>query len=105
MFSAARGALLAPVEDRRSGFLKSGRIKQPALDQPAVRDGGVVVEVRESYDGNAYRAVYTVRYAESVFVLHAFQKKSKTGMATPRADMDLVRRRLNDLVEEMEKRK
>jgi len=66
--------------------------------------GGAVVEVKESREGNAYRAVYTVKYAEAVFVLHAFQKKSKKGMATPKMDMDLIRRRLKDLIEEMEKR-
>ena len=67
--------------------------------------GGAVVEVKERHDGNAYRAVYTVRYADAVFVLHAFQKKSKKGVATPKADMDLIRRRLNDLIAEKEKRK
>jgi phage-related protein len=41
--------------------------------------GATVIEVRETYDGNAYRAVYTVRYADAVYVLHAFQKKSKEG--------------------------
>src|SRR5689334_22657315 len=41
--------------------------------------GGTVVEVKESHDGNAYRAVYTVRHADAVYVLHAFQKKSKKG--------------------------
>jgi phage-related protein len=64
--------------------------------------GGSVVEVKESREGNAFRAVYTVRFAGAVYVLHAFQKKSKIGMATPRADMELVRKRLNDLIEEME---
>jgi phage-related protein len=67
--------------------------------------GGTVVEVREGGDGNAYRAVYTVRYANAVFVLHAFQKKSKTGAATPKTDIDLIRRRLNGLIAETEKRK
>lgn len=59
--------------------------------------GGTVVEVRESHDGNAYRAVYTVRYADAVYVLHAFQKKSKKGIATPKADIDLIEKRLKDL--------
>jgi phage-related protein len=67
--------------------------------------GGAVIEVKETYDGNSYRAVYTVRYAGAVFVLHAFQKKSKTGAATPKADMEPIRRRLKDLIAEMEKRK
>lgn len=66
--------------------------------------GGTVVEAKENHDGNTYRAVYTVRYAEAVFVLHAFQKKSKKGAATPKEDMDLIRRRLSELIKDMEKR-
>lgn len=53
-----------------------------------------VLEVVEDLRGNAYRAVYTVRFEERVFVLHVFQKKSKTGIATPKPDMDLIRERL-----------
>jgi phage-related protein len=66
--------------------------------------GATVVEVRESHDGMAYRAVYTVRYADAVYVLHAFQKKSKKGIATPRAEIDLVEKRLKDLIREKEGR-
>jgi phage-related protein len=62
--------------------------------------GGTVVEVREGHEGNAYRTVYTVRYQEAVYVLHAFQKKSKKGAATPKAEIDLVERRLKDLIRE-----
>ena len=53
-----------------------------------------VLEVVEDWGGNAFRAVYTVRFAGTVFVLHVFQKKSKRGVATPKADMDLIRERL-----------
>jgi phage-related protein len=42
----------------------------------------------------SYRAVYTVRYADAVYVLHAFQKKSKKGIATPKAEIDLIEKRL-----------
>ena len=42
--------------------------------------GGAVIEIRESHEGNAYRAAYTVRYADMVYVLHAFQKKSKLAL-------------------------
>src|ERR1700692_635586 len=66
--------------------------------------GANVIEVRESYDGNAYRAVYTVRYADAVYVLHAFQKKSKKGIATPKAEVDLIEKRLRDLIKEKEER-
>ena len=67
--------------------------------------GGTVIEVKESYGGNAYRAVYTVRYAEAVYVLHAFQKKSKTGIKTPKPDLKLIEKRLRDLIDEREKRR
>jgi phage-related protein len=52
------------------------------------------LEIVENYDGSTYRAVYTVTFAEVVFALHAFQKKSKKGIATPKHEIDLVRRRL-----------
>jgi phage-related protein len=50
--------------------------------------------VLEDDSGGTYRAVYTVKFAEAVFVLHCFQKKSKRGIATPKADMDIIRARL-----------
>ena len=53
-----------------------------------------VLEVVEDRRGNTYRAVYTVRHAVRVFVLHVFQKKSKSGIATPKPDLDLIRNRL-----------
>jgi phage-related protein len=56
--------------------------------------GASVVEVRISDDGDAYRAVYTVAFAEMVYVLHCFQKKAKTGIATPQRDLDLIAQRL-----------
>jgi phage-related protein len=56
--------------------------------------GGSVLEIVADHDGNTWRAVYTVRYAEAICVLHAFQKKSKRGIATPKKDMDLIRYRL-----------
>lgn len=56
--------------------------------------GAGVLELVESDVGGTYRAVYTVRFQEAVFVLHCFQKKSKRGIATPQEDMDLIRERL-----------
>lgn len=53
-----------------------------------------VLEVVEDWRGDAYRAVYTVRFARRVFVLHVFQKKSKSGIKTPKAELDLIRDRL-----------
>jgi phage-related protein len=56
--------------------------------------GASVLEVMQDHDGDTFRAVYTVRFAGMVFVLHAFQKKSTKGIATPKADIDLIKRRL-----------
>jgi phage-related protein len=67
--------------------------------------GRAVVEVKQSHDGNAYRAVYTVRYADAVYVLHAFQKKSKTGIKTPKPDLNLIAKRVHDLIDEKDKRR
>ena len=53
-----------------------------------------VLEVVESEAGSTYRAVYTVKIAGAVYVLHCFQKKSTSGLATPKPDMDLIRDRL-----------
>ena len=53
-----------------------------------------VLEVVEGEAGSTYRAVYTVKIAGAVYVLHCFQKKSRSGIATPKPDMDLVRERL-----------
>jgi phage-related protein len=53
-----------------------------------------VLEVVEDWQGSTYRAVYTVRFACGVFVLHVFQKKARKGIATPKADLDLIRERL-----------
>ena len=53
-----------------------------------------MLELIEDDAGGTYRAVYTVRYATAVYVLHVFQKKSKRGKATPQRDIDLVEERL-----------
>ena len=50
----------------------------------------------KDHRGDTFRAVYTVRFADAVYVLHAFQKKSKTGRATPRRDMELIQQRLRE---------
>lgn len=51
-------------------------------------------EIRENDPSGTYRAVYTVEFRDCVFVLHVFQKKSKTGIATPKHDIDLIKQRL-----------
>ena len=55
-----------------------------------------VLKVVEDWRGGTYRAVYTVRFADAVYVLHCFQKKSKHGIRTPMREMDLIRARLKD---------
>jgi phage-related protein len=65
--------------------------------------GAGVLEVVADHDGNAYRAVYTVRFAKAIFVLHAFQKKSKKGIATPKSDIDLIKQRLKIAAEHYER--
>lgn len=61
--------------------------------------GTGVFEIVEDDDGDTYRVVYTVRFAKAVYVLHAFQKKSKTGVKTPRDDVDLIAKRLRSAAE------
>jgi phage-related protein len=58
--------------------------------------GRAVLELVDDFDSNTYRAVYTVRFAGVVYVLHAFQKKAKKGIATPLQDIELVKSRLRD---------
>jgi len=62
--------------------------------------GASVVEIRENAAGGTYRAVYTVRFADTVYVLHAFQKKSTKGIATSDRDMHLIEQRLKALIAE-----
>jgi phage-related protein len=67
--------------------------------------GAGVLEVVEDYEGNTYRAVYTVKFSNAVYVLHAFQKKSKRGIKTPHQEIELIKARLKlaqqDYLEEM----
>ncbi|MGH7100972.1 MAG: type II toxin-antitoxin system RelE/ParE family toxin [Gemmataceae bacterium] len=61
-----------------------------------------VLEVVDDFEGGTFRAVYTVRFAKAVYVLHAFQKKSKRGVATPKAELDLIDQRLKRAKEDYE---
>lgn len=62
--------------------------------KPWKGEGPGVLEVVKDYDGDTYRAIYSVRFARAVYVLHAFQKKSPRGIETRQSDVDLVRERL-----------
>src|SRR5258708_40339670 len=80
-----------------------GRKSQAA--KPLAGFGGSgVLEVIEDFQRNTYRAVYTVKFSELVYVLHAFQKKSKKGIATPKLEIDLIKRRLKLAKEDYKER-
>jgi phage-related protein len=68
---------------------------KPAIAKPLKGFGGAgVLEIIENYLGDTYRAVYTVRFLDVIYVLHCFQKKSKHGIKTPQQDIELIRKRL-----------
>lgn len=86
-------------EEVRDTFGYALHLAQAGLKHPDAKPlkgfgGAGVLEVVESFEGDAYRAVYTVRYAEAVFVVHCFQKKSTQGIATPKPDVELIKSRL-----------
>ena len=56
--------------------------------------GASVLEIVSDYQGDTWRVVYTIRFLEAVYVLHAFQKKSKRGIATPKQEIEVIKRRL-----------
>jgi phage-related protein len=68
--------------------------KHPAAKPLRGFRGAGVLEIVEDYHGDTYRAVYTVRLAETIYVLHCFKKKSKSGIKTPKHLIDLIRARL-----------
>jgi phage-related protein len=74
-------------------FAQAGE-KHPAAKPLKGFGGGGVLEIVEDYDRGSYRAVYTVRLSDAVYVLHVFQKKSKRGIETPRSDINLIKERL-----------
>jgi phage-related protein len=84
-----------PVKDELAHALGLAQFgsKHPNA-KPWKGEGPGVFEAVESHDGNTYRAVYTVRFREVVYVLHAFQKKSPSGIRTARTDVELIARRL-----------
>lgn len=96
--SSHKDLMVLPADVRRSfGFALS--LAQAGDQHDAAKvlkgfGGAGVLEVVESNTGGTYRAVYTVKFAEAVFVLHCFQKKSKSGITTPKEEMDMVRARL-----------
>lgn len=93
-------AFPAAVQDERGFALYlAQRGERHASSKPLKGLGSGVLEVVSDHRGDTFRAVYTVRFAERVFVLHAFQKKSKSGVATPKPDIELIRQRLKRAAE------
>ena len=77
--------------------------KHPSA-KPWKGQGPGVFEVVEDFDGDTFRAIYTVRFAKAVYVLHCFQKKSPTGIKTAKSDIHLVSQRLKAAQREYESR-
>ncbi|MGH9533531.1 MAG: type II toxin-antitoxin system RelE/ParE family toxin [Terriglobales bacterium] len=105
--SARRDLLAFPaaVKDEMGMALSVAQFggKHPKA-KPWRGQGPGVLEVVEDYRGDAYRAVYTVRFAGAVYVLHAFQKKAPSGIKTAKGDVELIRERLKAVREDYETR-
>jgi phage-related protein len=88
----------APVQDHIGYALYIAQHGGKHPDAKVLRGfgGAGVLEVIKDHRGDTFRAVYTLKYAKTVFVLHAFQKKSKSGRETPRRDMELLHQRLHE---------
>lgn len=83
------------VRDHIGYALYQAQIGQKHRDiKPLKGLGAGVLEIVSRHDGNTYRAVYTIRWPEAIYVLHAFQKKASQGRKTPKHDVDLIRQRL-----------
>lgn len=93
------------VRQRVGGALWEAQIGgKAAFAKPLRGFGGAgVLEVVDDFDGVSFRAIYTIRFAKAVYVLHAFQKKSKHGIATPKTELDLIERRLKRAREDYER--
>lgn len=86
----------AEVQDEMGHALYRAQLGSMHVSAKALKGfgGGGVIELVEDHQSGTYRAVYTVRFANAVYVLHAFQKKSRSGIRTDKADIELVRKRL-----------
>ena len=92
-------------DDMGYAFREIQQGKKPASAKPLKGfKGAGVLEIIEDYRTDTYRAVYTVKFAEVVYVLHCFQKKSKKGIATPKQDIDLIKNRLKTAEEDYKKK-
>ena len=82
-------------QDIGYALFEAQRGRKPAAAKPLQGFGGAgVLEIIERHDGDAYRAVYTVKFRSGVYVLHCFQKKATHGIKTPQQDIELIKQRL-----------
>ena len=85
----------ASVQDRVGFALYQAQLGLKHRDAKPLKGlGANILAIAARQDGDTYRAVYTVQFEAAVYVLHAFQKKAKRGIATPKQEIDLIRRRL-----------
>lgn len=99
------GAFPGPAR-REAGFaLYLAQIGSRAVKAKPLKGfgGAGILEVVADHDGNAYRAVYTIRFSKAVYVLHAFQKKSTRSVATRKSDIALIKRRIRIAAEHFER--
>lgn len=105
---SAKQDLLDFPEPVKDGFGIALSVAQFGGKHPEAKpwkgEGPGVLEIVENYRGDTYRAIYTIRFAEAVYVLHAFQKKSPSGARTAKSDIELIRKRLKAARDDYEKR-
>jgi phage-related protein len=96
--SARRDLKAFPREVQRSmgyALFRAQEGKKAPTTKPlkGITTGAGILEAIEDHQGDTYRVVYTVRFSDTVYVLHSFQKKSKKGIATPKHEIALIRER------------
>lgn len=104
MLNAARDELLAFPGDVRCDAAYALRVAEEGKKHPAAKplkgfNGASVLEIVLDDDGNTYRAIYTVKFSDVTVLLHAFQKKSKSGIATPQQNIKTIEARLKAATE------
>lgn len=77
--------------------LAQNGLRHPNAKPFKIQGESGLIEIVETHDGNAYRAIYTIHFENAVYVIHCFQKKSKIGIKTPQKEVDLVINRLKRL--------
>lgn len=89
-------AFPAAVRNEIGQSLFEAQLGEHPRNAKPLKGFGGVLEIRDNFDGDTYRAVYTTRFEGVLYVLHAFQKKSTSGIATPQRHVELIRQRLRE---------